>query len=181
MFEKKLIRKSVRAKLAAMSLEDRVIKNAAITARFLSSPEYKSARTIFFYFSTEEEADTRASIRHALVDGKQVFLPRTEGDDMCFVPYVMGDKLELNPTYCVEEPVGEATAILPDLVVIPLIAFDKDKHRLGRGKGYYDRFLKGFTGTGVALAFSEQECDRVPMEEFDLSPQVIITDKERIE
>ena len=147
----------------------------------MSSPEYKSARTIFFYFSTEEEADTRASIRHALVDGKQVFLPRTEGDDMFFVPYVMGDKLELNPTYCVEEPVGEATAILPDLVVIPLIAFDKDKHRLGRGKGYYDRFLKGFTGTGVALAFSEQECDRVPMEEFDLSPQVIITDKERIE
>lgn len=181
MFEKKAIRKTVRAKLAAMSEEDRVIKNAAITAKFLSSPEYKAARSVFFYFSTEEEADTRTAIRHALMDGKEVFLPRTEGDDMRFVSYKEGDKLGLNPTYCVEEPLGEATDVVPDLVVVPLISFDKDKRRLGRGKGYYDRFLKGFNGATVALAFSEQECDRVPTEEFDLSPQVILTDKERIQ
>ncbi len=181
MFEKKAIRKTVRARLAAMNDEERVIKNAAITAKFLSSPEYKSARSIFVYFSTEEEADTRALIRRALLDGKEIFLPRTAGDDMFLIPYEEGDPMDLNPTYCVEEPLGEATDRVPDLAVIPLIAFDKDKRRLGRGKGYYDRFLKGYDGVSVALAFSEQECDLVPTEEFDLSPQVVITDKERIE
>ena len=180
MFEKKAIRKSVRARLAAMTDEERIIKNAAIASKFLSSPEYKAAQTIFFYFSTEEEADTRVLIRHAFRDGKQVFLPRTQGDDMFLIPYEDGAPMDLNPTYCVEEPLGDPTDLVPDLAVIPLIAFDQDKRRLGRGKGYYDRFLSGYDGVSIALAFSEQECDRVPTEEFDLSPQVVITDKERI-
>lgn len=180
MFEKKVIRKTVRARLAAMTEEERIIKNAAIAAKFLSSPEYKAARSVFFYFSTEEEADTRVLIRRAFKDGKEVFLPRTQGDDMLLIPYEDGAPMDLNPTYCVEEPLGDPTDRTPDLAVIPLVAFDKDKRRLGRGKGYYDRFLSGYAGASVALAFSDQECDRVPTEEFDQSPQAVITDKERI-
>ena len=151
----------------------------AITERVISSPEYLAARTIFLYASMAEEPDTGGLIERALADGKRVYLPRIEGERMDLVSFD-GTTPTTRNRYGIEEPQGDAASVIPDLAVIPLLAYDRDKHRLGRGKGYYDRFLAGYTGRSVALAFSVQEVDRVPTEEYDLSPQAVFTDKERI-
>ncbi len=170
----------MKQKLAAMSVAERREKSALIAARFLSSSEYAAARTVFFYYSTAEEVDTSKLIHQALLDGKRVLLPRVIIDQMELVPFQAGDLMQKN-VYGIEEPLGKTSDEPPDLAVIPLLAFDKARRRLGRGKGFYDRFLKGFSGKVVALAFGAQECDAVPTDPFDISPDVIVTEKERIQ
>ena len=169
----------MRSRLSSLGGEDREAMSRSITERVLTSPEYLGAHSIFVYASMREEPDTASLIRFALSDGKSVYLPRIDGDRMDLVPYDATTPTTIN-RYGIEEPQGAPTSAMPDLAVIPLLAFDRDKHRLGRGKGYYDRFLAGYSGHSIALAFSVQEVDRVPTEDYDLSPQVIFTDKERI-
>ena len=166
--------------LGEMPPEERREKSALIAARFLSSPEYAAARVVFFYRSTSEEVDTTRLIGQALLDGKRVLLPRIQGEKMELVPFYAGDPTQKNQ-FGIEEPVGKASDEAPDLAVVPLVAFDRARRRLGRGKGFYDRFLRGFSGMSVALAFCCQECDNVPADGLDVSPEVILTEKERLQ
>ena len=172
-------RRIVKDRLAAMRAEDAARKDKLIAECFLSSPEYASARTIFLYLSTPREAGTRLILDRALSDGKQVFLPRVHGEEMLLVPYAAGDPLTVG-AFGISEPTGEPSREVPDLAVIPLLAFDRTRARLGKGKGYYDRFLAGHTGRSVALAYAEQETECVPTDLFDRRPDVILTDRERI-
>lgn len=173
------IRKSIKSRVSALSPMERKEMSLAVEERVASSPEYLRARSIFIYHSTADEIDTSALIDRALSEGKEIFLPRVEGEDMVLVPYRRGDEMQVG-RFSIMEPVGEPTPIRPDLAVIPLVAFDRDKHRLGRGKGYYDRFLAGYDGVSIALAFSLQECSSLPVEPHDISPSIVITDKETI-
>ena len=163
-----------------MTAKQRTVKNRALTERFLDSPEYKAARSVFFYYSTPEEPDTRVLAADALAAGKTVYLPRIDGDNMLLIPFRAGVPTERN-RYGMDEPLGAHSMEVPDLAVVPMLAFDRQKHRLGRGKGFYDRFLSTYSGKSIALAFAEQEWELVPTAEYDRSPQIIITDKERIE
>jgi len=181
MQSKQAVRRIVKERLSAMTAEDKAEKDKRLATRFLSSPEYAAARTIFIYYSDDHEADTHAILDRAFADGKRVFLPRTVGDDMYLVPFRQGEPLAVGCFVGVLEPQGVATDEVPDLAVIPLVAFDRSRARLGRGKGYYDRFLDSYGGTSLALAYAEQEADLVPTDGFDRRPDVILTDKERIE
>jgi len=107
-------------------------------------------------------------------------LPRVEGEKMYLVPYRSGEPFAVG-AFGIEEPLGEAVDVIPDLAVIPLLAFDRSRSRLGKGKGYYDRFLANYRGKSVALAYGEQEVEKVPTEPFDRRPDKIVTDKESIE
>ena len=180
MSSKSEVRKRVKARLSLMTAEERAAKSEIIASRLISSPEYAASRSIFFYHSDSREADTHRLIDRALAEGKKVFLPRVEGEEMVLVPYRQGDLLRKG-VFDVLEPQGEKADETPDLAVIPLVAFDRTRARLGRGKGYYDRFLSSYRGTSVALAYAEQEEEIVPTEEGDRRPDVIMTDKERIE
>ena len=179
MSDKNDVRKAVKERIAALAPKQKAAMCGVIAENFFGTPEYARARSIFFYFSTSDEPDTKGLIGRALAEGKDVFLPRIEGDKMVLVSYREGATMQVN-RYGIEEPTGEASAVSPDLAVIPLVAFDRDKHRLGRGKGYYDRFLAGYAGESVALSFSAQECPQVPTEYFDVSPKVIVTEREVI-
>ena len=180
MSDKGPIRTLVKARLAALGEQEKKEMSDFIAHRLLASPEYRGAQTIFFYHSLPSEPDTLPLLSAALNDGKGVYLPRISGEELELVAYRGEDDLKIN-AYGIGEPVGEKSNVTPDLAVIPLLAFDRDKHRLGRGKGFYDRFLRTFGGKVVALAFSEEEVDFVPTEPHDRSPQVIFTEKERIE
>ena len=180
MFEKNKIRKEIKKRLSELTDEQKRVANVAIAASFLSSREFLKAQSLFIYYSTSDEADTHRVIDAALAAGKKVFLPRVEGVDMKLIPFG-GESVMQKGVYGVLEPVGEPTMEDPDLAVIPLVGFDKNRRRLGRGKGYYDRFLASYTGRTVALAFSVQEAETIPTESFDVSPEVIITEKERLQ
>jgi 5-formyltetrahydrofolate cyclo-ligase len=67
-----------------------------------------------------------------------------------------------------------------DLVVVPGLGFDRDGNRIGRGRGFYDRFLahRDFQGTSCALALEEQVVDHVPSEDMDVQVDMLVTDTE---
>ena len=62
-----------------------------------------------------------------------------------------------------------------DLIIVPAVAFDYTKNRIGFGGGYYDRYLKDFKGYTISLAFKEQIVEKVPTNEFDLPVDLVIT------
>ena len=68
-------------------------------------------------------------------------------------------------------------SVNPEVLLVPGLAFDENKNRLGRGRGFYDRYLENFKGTSIGLFFEDQLVDKVAVDEFDKKLDVIITDK----
>ena len=87
--------------------------------------------------------------------------------------------------YGLREPVPNPELILPphalDVILIPGIAFDRRGHRIGSGKGYYDRFLTRTQAVRIGLAYDFQVIDRVPAEPHDVKMDWIVTESEMIE
>ncbi len=179
MTDKKEQRRLLKEKIAALGDEERKSFSRAICDRVLSSNRFREARSLFVYRSIPGEPDTLSLIENALESGKKVYLPRIEGENMFCVPYSSGETLRKNH-YGIEEPAGEPFYGEIDLAIIPLLGFDKNKNRLGRGKGYYDRFLRVFGGQAVALAFSAQEIPEVAADEWDVRPSSIVTEEGEI-
>ncbi|XP_018652173.1 putative 5-formyltetrahydrofolate cyclo-ligase [Schistosoma mansoni] len=162
---------------------------------FLSSPEYCASRRLAVYISLPEEPDTIPLIEKALLDGKSIFVPQimfSASDD--YPPMSMRHVKSLKEIeswksnkWGIKEPepvsyVEQLDEITKqgglDLFVVPGLAFTRSGHRLGRGGGYYDRYIQWYTGQChlgvfqraklVAFAFEEQIVDYIPSETHDL-------------
>ena len=179
MKEKTLQRKICKERLASLTEGQRKEYSSLITDKLIHSESYATAKRIFIYRSLSEEVDTAAIIDNALKTGKEVYLPRIEGEDMFLIRYREQAPLQCN-VYGIEEPVGASYEGDIDIAVIPLLGFDAARSRLGRGKGYYDRFLSRFAGRSIALAFSVQALPFVETEPFDKKPDLIITEEGEI-
>jgi len=82
-----------------------------------------------------------------------------------------------NPAFKIKEPIGNQE-VKPEIIICPLLAFDKHKNRLGYGKGYYDKFLNNNKITKIGIAFSIQETEQIPHENHDVKMDLIITEKD---
>lgn len=142
-------------------------------------PLLREARTIVAYYSLDDEVDTHGLIDDLLADSKTVYLPRVVSDsEMVLCRYTGADSLQLG-AYGIMEPVG---AVMPpdaaiDVVLVPGMAFDAAGHRLGRGKGYYDRFLSALLIPRpllLGVCFDFQKVDVVPTEACDVSVDKVV-------
>lgn len=142
-------------------------------------PLLREARTIVAYYSLDDEVDTHGLIDDLLADGKTVYLPRVVSDsEMVLCRYTGADSLQVG-AYGIMEPVG---AVMPpdasiDVVLVPGMAFDAAGHRLGRGKGYYDRFLSALPTPRpllLGVCFDFQKVDNVPTEACDVSVDKVV-------
>jgi len=90
------------------------------------------------------------------------------------------DPLNTN-IYGLLEPAIKTNSLIPDIILVPLLAFDKNKNRLGYGKGFYDRFLTKFLNRRkiitIGVAFSFQKYNKVPTSSGDVRLDYILTDK----
>lgn len=141
---------------------------------------FKNAKRIGFYASKENEVETILSIEQALKE-KRISLPKIEKDKMNYYHIKSLSDLTVG-TFDVFEP---TTPYLTkenemDLIIVPVVAFNRKKYRLGYGKGFYDRYLKNFKGHTIGLAFSMCEVDEDFQEEHDICLDMIITEKEII-
>ena len=76
------------------------------------------------------------------------------------------------------EPVGEVIAKnMIDVMIVPMVAYDKNRHRLGHGKGYYDRYLADYQGLKIGLAYKYQEVENIPWEKHDIKMDIIINEE----
>ena len=170
---KRTLRRRMLENLRAMPARERVEGSLSLMDRLLGSELWTQAEAIYSYLSLELEVDTHRAHTAALAGGKRLALPRIEGDELDFRfveelagPWEAGALGIREPSTAL--PAASWTPGGAVLVLVPGLAFDGAGGRLGRGKGFYDRFLarSGAPAT-VGLCFSVQLVDEVPREQND--------------
>jgi len=175
-------RKEILTKLLTQSRGEREKKSAIISEKLLNLPGFAAARVVMFYVSREEEVDTRHMIREALRIGKNVVVPYSVIETHEIIPARLDSERDLEKgPYGIDQPGSDALRQVPikeiDMVIVPGIAFDEENNRLGRGKGYYDRFLGRLdprTAT-IGLGFDFQLVKEFPRDPHDLPVSMVIT------
>ena len=133
-----------------------------------------NSKTILLYYSLPDEVDTHKLIDE-LAEEKQVLLPVVNGDDLKLRVY---DNDMAEGSYHIMEPKGDEYTDYDDidLVIVPGVAFDKKKNRLGRGKGYYDRLLPQIKAKKIGVCFGFQIADDIPSEKHDMAMDAVVTE-----
>ena len=149
----------------------------AIAAAATTHMYFREATDIYCYVDHQLEAGTRLIIEEAWRLGKDVWAPRVIGQRMEFFGIDSFSKLRPG-TLGILEPEGGTLADGKDaLVIMPGVAFDVKRHRIGYGGGYYDRYLAAHPKLHtMAVAFDCQVLDEVPYDEHDIRPQILITE-----
>ncbi len=165
---KQELRQQVLDRIKEQKEEIALSKSRIIFAKVIALPVFQSARTILFYASFRGEVDTFALMREAMVLNKRVALPLIRKEEQRIVPMLIKTLSELKPGHHgiltpEDVPQDRVDAAELDLVVVPGVAFDRHNNRLGRGAGYYDRFLSGLPAATptIGLAYDLQVVDAI--------------------
>jgi 5-formyltetrahydrofolate cyclo-ligase len=187
---KNQLRKSLRAERRAIDLADRHLAALSSRDRLAESALFQAAIHIGCYLAQGSEFDLQPIIELIWASQKQCYLPvlaDSAEKTLHFVAYAAGDPLQVNH-HAIREPVFSAAKERQpsalDLVLVPLIGFDREGHRLGSGSGYYDRtfaFLQSparpkqpcFVGVG----FQVQEREVIPYDAWDVRMDGVLTEQ----
>ena len=173
---KQEIRKAVQAARLKMTEEEMREKSAAITAKVLQTEAFQKAESVCVYLPIRREVETSAIIDACRKAGKRTAAPRIENGQMEFYYFSSPAELEAG-VFGIREPVGREAAAPGALILMPGVAFDRERRRIGYGGGYYDRYLAAHPDNPtIAVAFDRQVTDRIPAEPFDLRPDMLITE-----
>jgi 5-formyltetrahydrofolate cyclo-ligase len=177
---KKSIRETLLARRKHLSAETCLARSLLIQRRLLETAEFQKAAAVALYSPILNEVFTEELFRSAKQRGKLVAYPRVSGGSLEFV--VTSAAEELRPgVFNVLEPIGKETIPFEELemVVVPGVAFDQEGHRLGYGKGFYDRVLhrKGGGRALVGLCFELQLVEALPAEVHDVAMDLLITEE----
>jgi 5-formyltetrahydrofolate cyclo-ligase len=149
--------------------------------------EWKKAGTVHIYVSSiNNEVDTLGMIFKLLDEGRRVIVPRSSPGNTRTLTNIqifslndlMPGKFGIMEPQFIPDRVVKTEVI--DLVISPLLAFDRQGGRLGFGKGYYDSFLQSCVCPKIGLGYAFQEIDKVPMEPHDQKLDIIVTEKDVI-
>ena len=184
---KNKLRKEIKAKLDAMSHEDIRAASCLAAEKVSQLAEFRDAKVIMLYLSIPGEVDTLPLAKLAWAGGKKVLAPtachncRKMRPIECFED----DEHMFHHTHGLRGPAGNEEISIDqiDLVIVPGLAFDRKCNRLGRGGGFYDRFLANpsLRAKTVGIAFDHQIISEVPVHSNDKPVDRVVTDKEIIE
>ncbi len=181
---KSALRQQMRDTLAAMDSAAMATKSAAVCSALAATDQFADADVIMAYLFMPGELDIDEMVRGAFDAGKTVLVPRVESQ-VGRMTAIQCTSLQTGlsvSSYGIREPVGgeEFPARQIDLIIVPGLAFDRAGNRLGRGGGYYDRFLTqpGLTAVRCAVAFHEQLVECVPASPHDQPVDLLVTDKQ---
>lgn len=172
----------MRRKLAALTPADWHERSVAACRNLLRTPEYARAEVIMIFLTMTCEVDTSHIALQAWNDLKRVLAPRVAWEQRRMIPTEIqsltsdvreGELGVRQPVEGMPVPVSDI-----DLLVVPGLAFDAHGNRLGRGRGFYDRFLahRDFRGTACGLSIEEQVVERVPTAENDVRLSMLVTE-----
>lgn len=180
-----------RMKVIRDSIPDdrRTAENEAITKMIVGTELYEQAGSILTYVSFGSEVDTRALIEKALHDGKRVYVPKVFPKTHSMDFFLCEDLADLKRNEMgILEPEADPANLYPYtahvsldsaadcVILVPGLAFDAKLGRIGRGGGYYDRFLSKFRKKmAIGMAFTEQIVDEVPMGLDDETMDLVVT------
>ncbi len=179
---KKELRQRLRKILATIPSEELETKSLRACHRLFEQPEYVKAEVIMVFLSLATEIDTSAVVLRAWQDRKRVLAPKVSWSQRRVMPVEIRSLTEdlavsqvgiREPVSGIPFPVSEM-----DLVIVPGLGFDEFGHRLGRGRGFYDRFLAHpeLKATACAMGFEEQMTASVPVGPLDRNVDMLVTD-----
>ncbi|WP_279160455.1 5-formyltetrahydrofolate cyclo-ligase [Thomasclavelia cocleata] len=175
--DKAKLRKEMIQTRLDLSSEIYTVKSNLIISKLKNHPDFINAKTIGIYVSFKNEVNTTNLIEE-MVKIKKICVPKTKNHKMDF--YLIDSLEELKSgTYGILEPHNNRLINKNkiDLLIVPIVAYDKNHNRLGYGGGYYDRYLKDYCGNVIGLAFNFQQVEKLPVEKFDLPIKIIIDEK----
>ena len=185
---KRSLRSRIRKELREIDPGHAARWSADICSRLLSWPPFLAAKTVFTYRPFPGEVDVNPVSRAGLALGKRVCLPLIDWTTrtLAIVPVPSVDAGLVSDRQGIQEPPADLPAIDPgevDVVVVPGLAYDRSGNRLGRGAGFYDRFLShaGLKAVLVSPAFRMQVLDTVPVDRWDVPVHAIVTEGEFIQ
>lgn len=176
--EKKRLRSEFKKIRNSIEKSVRASESERIIEKLLETEEYRNAKTVFAYVSFGSEVETYNLLERILSDGKRLAVPLCDTDSRIMSAVWIEDLSQLVcGSYGIPEPPQKGITLGKkeiDLIVVPGLCFDRSGIRLGYGGGYYDKFLCGFKGDSVGLAFSRCITESLPSEEFDCKVDRII-------
>jgi 5-formyltetrahydrofolate cyclo-ligase len=183
MKDKKILRKQMREIRDALIVEEIEVRSKQITEQLWQSSLYKECTHICVYEAFRNEVSCAYITKQALLDGKNVYLPVTDEASMTMEFYqITGDTVYREGNYGILEPeLNENSMTLQQkaLILMPGLAFDRNKNRLGYGGGYYDKYLSLHNEhITSALCYNFQIVDELPCEKHDILPDYIVTEQE---
>lgn len=168
-----------------LSMKERKEKSTRIWELLKEEESFKKAQIILVYMDYRSEVMTTGLVEELFLSGdKRIFAPKVEGMDIQFYEVAKMDDFE-EGYQGIREPQKDRMKLFTEktekesecLILVPGAVFDRERGRMGYGKGFYDRYLASFPGLcSAALAFECQIARKVPVEEHDIRPDMIITD-----
>jgi len=184
------LRRAMQGLLESMSVADLAERSSKVARRLQETGAWIWMDSLLAFLSMPREIETGPMIREAHGGGKSVAVPRIEGGDIRFLVMPTGAPTPPRDRWGIPVPdpswpgldLARAGKIL---VAAPGLAFDRSGNRLGRGKGFYDRFLSRARAAGarlvvIGICFSDQLMDKVPRTGTDQPVDGVVTDKETV-
>lgn len=156
----------------------RTVDDGALCRYVLESEWFRQAMTIMAYTAIPPEVDLSPVLEAILAAGKTLIMPRCEADGMMTARRIDDLGQLTSGTYGIPEPNSDAPVVSAaeiDLILVPGMAFDASGRRLGRGKGYYDRFLSDFHGKTMGIC--GQLMEEIPVEQHDITMDAVAVDR----
>lgn len=163
-----------------MSAEEKRAADETLCRHVLTSTAYQAAGTICCFAGRSDEIDTGVLLAAIPASGRRLCLPRCTAPGQMECRQVRGVAELQRGAYGILEPPETAPLLGPediDLILVPCVTCDREGHRLGRGGGYYDRFLAGYTGTAMLLCREALLRTDIPQEPHDRVIPWVVTDK----
>jgi 5-formyltetrahydrofolate cyclo-ligase len=177
---KQSMRELLIQKRRMLSAEDRANLSALVLSQLEKMTVFREAKTVLLYYPKNNEVDVLPLFKRYKRD-KVLLLPGTHRDGMTANPYEGNDKMHRGKVG-IPEPTTPAYEGQIDVIIVPAVAFDKAGNRLGRGGGYYDRFLKKQThATIIGVGYDFQLVEEVPVRKHDQKMHRIILPSQTIQ
>ena len=166
---------------ADIPLNEKQTLDSILTDTVVNLPEFIKADTVLCYYPIKSEPNVLPIATLALSLGKTVAFPISHRDTHTLSFHKLSELSEIRTgEYGIFEPCASApepTDLSRAICITPAISFDRAGHRIGWGGGYYDRFLKDFGGISVCVIYSALETESVPADAFDMTVDLIVTEK----
>lgn len=185
---KSQLREIAKARLRGQPAAQRTLLSGTACDTLLGTPVFRAASSVMLYMPMREELDITPLMNAAFNTGKHVCLPRMDWAARTLTPVVVParDFVREVRRFGIEEPAAEHR-VLPlaalDLVLVPGLAFDASGRRLGRGAGFYDRFLEQWRaqrpphGIAAGIGFDFQVFTDIPAEQHDQPLEALVTER----
>lgn len=177
---KNLIRHNIRMKKKLLTDLEKETESKAVFEKIEMLPEFEKAKSVLLYWSLSDELSTHDFIEK-WSKTKQILLPVVIDDNMVIKPFTSKEELSKS-SLGVWEPENQKTYFKSvEIVIVPGVAFDNSKVRLGRGKGYYDKFFLNKKILKIGVGFDIQILENIPKGYYDIKMDKIFTMSHSIE